>query len=55
MSACLLKTPTTSPGDVVSVEVDGLGMLTNHVVAGPLPVAADYGAQPTATVFGAHT
>src|SRR3984885_3081960 len=49
----LSGTPANSrpvqPGDVVSVEVDGLGMLTNHVVAGPLPVAADYGAQPTAS------
>jgi 5-oxopent-3-ene-1,2,5-tricarboxylate decarboxylase / 2-hydroxyhepta-2,4-diene-1,7-dioate isomerase len=34
------------PGDVVEVEVDGLGRLTNHVVAGPEAVAAEYGAQP---------
>jgi len=49
----LSGTPANSrpvqPGDVVSVEVDGLGTLTNHVVAGPLPVAANYGAQPTAS------
>jgi 5-oxopent-3-ene-1,2,5-tricarboxylate decarboxylase / 2-hydroxyhepta-2,4-diene-1,7-dioate isomerase len=35
------------PGDVVEVEVDGLGRLRNHVVAGPLPVPAGLGAQPT--------
>jgi 5-oxopent-3-ene-1,2,5-tricarboxylate decarboxylase / 2-hydroxyhepta-2,4-diene-1,7-dioate isomerase len=35
------------PGDVVEVEVDGLGRLRNHVVAGPLPVSPDLGAQPT--------
>jgi 2-keto-4-pentenoate hydratase/2-oxohepta-3-ene-1,7-dioic acid hydratase in catechol pathway len=34
------------PGDVVEVEVDGLGRLRNHVVAGPLPVPAGLGAQP---------
>jgi 5-oxopent-3-ene-1,2,5-tricarboxylate decarboxylase/2-hydroxyhepta-2,4-diene-1,7-dioate isomerase len=35
------------PGDVVDVEVDGLGRLTSHVVAGPGPVPAEFGAQPT--------
>ena len=35
------------PGDVVEVEVDGLGLLRNHVVAGPLPVPVGLGAQPT--------
>ena len=35
------------PGDVVEVEVDGLGRLRNHVVAGPLPVPSEVGAQPT--------
>ena len=47
----LSGTPANSrpvqPGDVVDVEVDGLGKLTSHVVAGPLSVPADYGAQPT--------
>jgi 5-oxopent-3-ene-1,2,5-tricarboxylate decarboxylase / 2-hydroxyhepta-2,4-diene-1,7-dioate isomerase len=47
----LSGTPANSrpvqPGDVVEVEADGLGRLRNHVVAGPLPVAADFGAQPT--------
>jgi len=35
------------PGDVVEVEVDGLGRLRNHIVAGPLPGPAGLGAQPT--------
>jgi 5-oxopent-3-ene-1,2,5-tricarboxylate decarboxylase/2-hydroxyhepta-2,4-diene-1,7-dioate isomerase len=35
------------PGDVVDVEVDGLGRLTSYVVAGPVPVPADLGAQPS--------
>jgi 5-oxopent-3-ene-1,2,5-tricarboxylate decarboxylase/2-hydroxyhepta-2,4-diene-1,7-dioate isomerase len=37
------------PGDVVTVEVEGLGALTNHVVEGPDPVSGEVGAQPTAT------
>ncbi|MDE3065038.1 MAG: fumarylacetoacetate hydrolase family protein [Acidobacteriota bacterium] len=37
------------PGDVVTVEVEGLGALTNHVVASPSPVSDEVGAQPTAT------
>jgi 5-oxopent-3-ene-1,2,5-tricarboxylate decarboxylase / 2-hydroxyhepta-2,4-diene-1,7-dioate isomerase len=37
------------PGDVVTVEVEGLGALTNHVVASPEPVSEEVGAQPTAT------
>jgi 5-oxopent-3-ene-1,2,5-tricarboxylate decarboxylase / 2-hydroxyhepta-2,4-diene-1,7-dioate isomerase len=58
----LSGTPANSrpvqPGDLVAVEVDGLGRLENHVVAGPVPVAAGYGAQPTeseevtSTAFG---
>ncbi len=35
------------PGDVVEVEVDGLGKLTNHIVEGPTPIRTDVGAQPT--------
>ncbi|GGU05808.1 fumarylacetoacetate hydrolase family protein [Streptomyces violascens] len=35
------------PGDVVEVEVEGLGRLTSHIVAGPTPIRADVGAQPT--------
>jgi 5-oxopent-3-ene-1,2,5-tricarboxylate decarboxylase/2-hydroxyhepta-2,4-diene-1,7-dioate isomerase len=47
----LSGTPANSrsvkPGDVVEVEVEGLGRLTNHIVAGPTPIRADIGAQPT--------
>ncbi len=35
------------PGDVVEVEVEGLGRLVNHVVVGPTPIRTDVGAQPT--------
>jgi 5-oxopent-3-ene-1,2,5-tricarboxylate decarboxylase/2-hydroxyhepta-2,4-diene-1,7-dioate isomerase len=35
------------PGDVVEVEVEGLGKLTNHIVEGPTPIRSDVGAQPT--------
>jgi 5-oxopent-3-ene-1,2,5-tricarboxylate decarboxylase/2-hydroxyhepta-2,4-diene-1,7-dioate isomerase len=35
------------PGDVVEVEVEGLGKLTNHIVTGPTPIRSDVGAQPT--------
>ena len=35
------------PGDVVTVEVEGLGALTNTVVAGPTAIRDDVGAQPT--------
>jgi 5-oxopent-3-ene-1,2,5-tricarboxylate decarboxylase/2-hydroxyhepta-2,4-diene-1,7-dioate isomerase len=49
----LSGTPAVSrpvqPGDVVSVEVEGLGTLTNHIVEGPAPVSDQIGAQPTAT------
>jgi 5-oxopent-3-ene-1,2,5-tricarboxylate decarboxylase/2-hydroxyhepta-2,4-diene-1,7-dioate isomerase len=58
----LSGTPANSrpvqPGDVVEVEVTGLGRLSNHVVAGPLAVTGDFGAQPTeseeviSTAFG---
>ena len=46
------------PGDEVTVEVQGLGALTNTVVAGPVPVRDDCGAQPSeseeviSTAFG---
>ena len=47
----LSGTPANSrpvvPGDVVTVEVEGLGALTNTVVAGPEPVRPDVGAQPS--------
>jgi 5-oxopent-3-ene-1,2,5-tricarboxylate decarboxylase/2-hydroxyhepta-2,4-diene-1,7-dioate isomerase len=35
------------PGDVVTVEVEGLGALTNTIVTGPTPIRDDVGAQPT--------
>ncbi|MGC2240204.1 MAG: fumarylacetoacetate hydrolase family protein [Acidimicrobiia bacterium] len=35
------------PGDIVSVEVEGLGALTNTIVEGPAQVRADVGAQPS--------
>ncbi|MBK5237637.1 MAG: fumarylacetoacetate hydrolase family protein [Actinomycetales bacterium] len=35
------------PGDVVEVEVEGLGRLSNTVVVGPTPIRKDVGAQPT--------
>ncbi len=37
------------PGDVVEVEVDGLGRLTNTIVEGPEPIRTDVGAQPTSS------
>ncbi|MDE3030720.1 MAG: fumarylacetoacetate hydrolase family protein [Acidobacteriota bacterium] len=37
------------PGDVVTVEVEGLGVLSNHIVEGPTPVSDEVGAQPTST------
>jgi 5-oxopent-3-ene-1,2,5-tricarboxylate decarboxylase / 2-hydroxyhepta-2,4-diene-1,7-dioate isomerase len=35
------------PGDIVEVEVEGLGRLTNTVVEGPIGIREDVGAQPT--------
>lgn len=47
----LSGTPANSrpvkPGDVVEVEVEGLGRLSNTVVEGPEPIRDDLGAQPT--------
>jgi len=47
----LSGTPANSrpvrPGDVVEVEVDGLGVLRNHIVSGPTAIRTDVGAQPT--------
>ncbi|MGW8376230.1 fumarylacetoacetate hydrolase family protein [Streptomyces sp. ODS28] len=58
----LTGTPANSrpvqPGDVVEVEAEGLGRLSNRIVAGPVPVREDCGAQPTeseevrSTAFG---
>ena len=51
--AILSGTPANSrpvePGDVVEVEVEGLGTLRNTVVEGDLPVRTDVGAQPSAS------
>ncbi|MEV7597079.1 fumarylacetoacetate hydrolase family protein [Kitasatospora sp. NPDC089797] len=47
----LSGTPANSrpvqPGDLVEVEVEGLGRLANRIVSGPTPVRSDIGAQPT--------
>jgi len=47
----LSGTPANSrpvePGDVVTVEVEGLGALTNHIVHGPVAIRDDVGAQPS--------
>lgn len=47
----LSGTPANSrpvqPGDEVTVEVEGLGSLTNYIVEGDEPVALDFGAQPS--------
>jgi len=38
---------TVFPGDVVEVEVEGLGTLSNTIVSGPTPIRTDVGAQPS--------
>ena len=58
----LSGTPANSrpvqPGDVVEVEVEGLGILRNFIVEGDVPVRDDVGAQPSeseeviSTAFG---
>jgi 5-oxopent-3-ene-1,2,5-tricarboxylate decarboxylase/2-hydroxyhepta-2,4-diene-1,7-dioate isomerase len=58
----LSGTPANSrpvqPGDVVTVEVEGLGELTNTIVEGDVPIRDDVGAQPSeseeviSTAFG---
>ena len=40
---------TVYPGDVVTVEVEGLGALTNTIVHGPVAIGEDCGAQPSAS------
>ena len=49
----LSGTPANSrpvqPGDVVAVEVDGLGRLENQIVTGPTPIRDDVGAQPSSS------
>jgi 5-oxopent-3-ene-1,2,5-tricarboxylate decarboxylase / 2-hydroxyhepta-2,4-diene-1,7-dioate isomerase len=58
----LSGTPANSrpvqPGDVVEVEVEGLGTLRNHIIEGALAIRDDIGAQPSeseevvSTAFG---
>jgi 5-oxopent-3-ene-1,2,5-tricarboxylate decarboxylase/2-hydroxyhepta-2,4-diene-1,7-dioate isomerase len=47
----LSGTPANSrpvePGDVVEVEVEGLGVLRNPIVEGDVPIRDDVGAQPS--------
>ncbi len=38
---------TVYPGDIVEVEVEGLGTLSNTIVQGPAAIREDVGAQPT--------
>jgi 5-oxopent-3-ene-1,2,5-tricarboxylate decarboxylase / 2-hydroxyhepta-2,4-diene-1,7-dioate isomerase len=38
---------TVYPGDLVEVEVEGLGRLSNRIVTGPTAVRTDVGAQPS--------
>ena len=38
---------SAEPGDVVTVEVEGLGSLTNRIVHGPMAIRDDVGAQPS--------
>jgi 5-oxopent-3-ene-1,2,5-tricarboxylate decarboxylase / 2-hydroxyhepta-2,4-diene-1,7-dioate isomerase len=49
----LSGTPANSrpvePGDVIEVEVEGLGTLRNTVVEGSIPIRQDIGAQPSAS------
>ena len=49
----LSGTPANSrpvePGDVVEVEVEGLGTLRNTIVEGSVPIREDIGAQPSAS------
>ena len=49
----LSGTPANSrpvqPGDEVTVEVEGLGALTNKIVEGPTPIREDVGHQPMTT------
>jgi len=49
----LSGTPANSrpvePGDVVTVEVDGLGMLESHIVEGVNPVSLECGWPPSAS------
>jgi 5-oxopent-3-ene-1,2,5-tricarboxylate decarboxylase/2-hydroxyhepta-2,4-diene-1,7-dioate isomerase len=49
----LSGTPANSrpvnPGDIVEVEVEGLGLLLNKIVHGTIPIRDDVGAQPSSS------
>ena len=49
----LSGTPANSrpvqPGDIVEVEVEGLGTLSNRIVHGPTPIRDELGAQPSSS------
>ena len=49
----LSGTPANSrpvnPGDIVEVEVEGLGILSNKIVHGAIPIRDDVGAQPSSS------
>jgi 5-oxopent-3-ene-1,2,5-tricarboxylate decarboxylase/2-hydroxyhepta-2,4-diene-1,7-dioate isomerase len=49
----LSGTPANSrpvkPGDIVEVEVEGLGTLSNRIVHGPIPIRDELGAQPSSS------
>jgi len=49
----LSGTPANSrpvqPGDIVEVEVEGLGILSNRIVHGPTPIRDELGAQPSSS------
>ena len=47
LSGAPANSRTVHPGDVVEVEVAGLGRLTSHIMEGSVPVRADIGAQPS--------
>jgi 5-oxopent-3-ene-1,2,5-tricarboxylate decarboxylase/2-hydroxyhepta-2,4-diene-1,7-dioate isomerase len=49
----LSGTPANSrpvkPGDIVEVEVEGLGLLSNTIIHGTIPIRDDVGAQPSSS------
>jgi 2-keto-4-pentenoate hydratase/2-oxohepta-3-ene-1,7-dioic acid hydratase in catechol pathway len=47
LSGTPARSRPVQPGDEVSVEVEGLGILTNGIVSGPVPIREDVGAQPS--------
>lgn len=49
LSGTPARSRPVEPGDVVEVEVEGLGVLESRVVEGPEPVSDEVGAQPTET------